>query len=103
MKVVPDPRTLHVGDRIRIVACPKADVAQMAVAMRRGNPDAQFTVRILQRLADRRQVVCIDQIDEYGKPWFSYRFRNKRGRQEEHSLAVMDEASWEMFDDHVSS
>lgn len=90
-----DPCTLKLGDRIRILAVPAADAAQAAAAMRRGDPLAQWTMRILQRLADRKDIVRIDEIDEYGKPWFRYQFRNKRGTWEHHTVAVMDSASWE--------
>ena len=92
---MPNPSTLKPGDRIRILAIPAADSAQAAAAMRRGDPLAQWTMRILQHLADRRDIVRIDEIDEYGAPWFSYQFRNKRGAWEYHTVAVMDSDSWE--------
>ena len=92
---MPNPSTLKQGDRIRILAIPAADSAQAAAAMRRGDPLAQWTMRILQRLADRKDIVRIDTIDEYGQPWFSYHFRNKRGAWEYHTVAVMESASWE--------
>ena len=92
---MPDPRALKLGDRIRIIAIPTGDAAQAADAMRRGDPLFQWTMRILQRLADRKDIVRIDAIDEYGQPWFSYQFRNKRGAWEHHTLVVMDADSWE--------
>jgi hypothetical protein len=75
----------------------------MADAMRREDPLAQWTTRVLQRLADRRQVVRIDQIDEYGTPWFSYSFKNKSASWEHHHLAVMEDGSWELADSDLLS
>ena len=92
---MPDYKTLKPGDRIGIIAIPKPDLEQMAQRMREGKPDAQATVRILQRLRDRKKILRIDHIDEYGYPWFDVEFRNKKGTWEHHSLAVMDNASWD--------
>ena len=94
---MPDPSTLKVGDRIRILSVPTADAVDAAAKMRRADPFAQWTMRILQRLADRKDIVRIDTIDEYGQPWFSYHFRNKRGAWEYHSLAIMEPDSWELI------
>jgi hypothetical protein len=92
---MPDPHDLRIGDRIRCVRIPTGDLVDLRKRQRCGVPWAHDTVRILQRLADRRQVVAIDDVDEYGTPWFSYAFRNKTGRWEYHRLAVMDASSWE--------
>jgi hypothetical protein len=87
-----------VGNRIRILAVPALDMRAMAEAMRRKDPLAQWTTRVLQRLADRRHVVRIDEIDDHGTPWFPYSFKNKSNEWEHHHLAVMEDDSWELVD-----
>lgn len=93
---MPDRGSLRVGDRIRILRVPAQDLAAMANAMRQGRRDPQWTVRVLQRLADRRHLVRIDDIDEYHTPWFSYSFKNKANTWEHHRVAVMENDSWEL-------
>jgi len=95
---MPSRAHLHAGDRIRILRVPAHDLVNCAHAMREGRPWAQSTVRVLQRLADRRQVVRIYEVDEYGNAWFASCFKNKRNVWEEHFLAIMEDDSWELFD-----
>ena len=95
---MPDRKSLQLGNRIRIIAVPTLDMTAMAEAMRRGDPLAQWTTRILQRLADRHHIVRIDEIDEYGTPWFPYSFKNKSNTWERHHFAVMEDDSWTLVD-----
>ena len=99
---MPSRTTLRVGDRIRILSVPTLDLRQMADAMKRGDPLAQWTSRVLQRLADRKHCVRIDEIDEYATPWFSYSFKNKMNAWEHHRLAIMEDESWEMMNTDIS-
>ncbi len=95
---MPSRALLQAGDKIRIVRVPAHDLVNCANAMRSGKPWAQHTVRILQRLADRKQVVRIYEIDEYGNAWFATCFKNKHNAWEEHFLALMEDDSWELLD-----
>ena len=69
----------------------------MAKAMQRKDPLAQWTTRVLQRLADRKHIVRIDTIDEYATPWFTYTFKNKANSRELHCIAIMEDDSWEFI------
>jgi len=80
---MPDWRELRVGDQVRIVSIPAADQRQFE------ETGDNFTVRVLRRLIKKRSVRTITKIDEYGQPWFEYRFRNRAGRTEYHTLAIM--------------
>jgi len=85
---MPDWRRLRVGDRIRIVAVPRWDQEQY------DQTGEDFTFRVLKRLADRKTVRVIARIDEYDHPWIDYRFRNKSGKMEYHTLTVCHNDSW---------
>ena len=85
---MPDWRRLRVGDRVRIVAIPRADAEQY-----RRTGDA-FTVRVLRRLIRTRSVRTISRIDENGCPWFEYRKRTRGARTHYHALMIFDDESW---------
>jgi len=85
---MPDWRRLRVGDKIRIVA------VRPYIQEEYGRTGDDFTFRVLKRLADRQTIRVIARIDEFGQPWFDYRFRNDAGEMEDHALAVCDDDSW---------
>ena len=97
---MPDRRALKPGDRIRIIAIPEQDLEQRRRQQRAGRriDKDMDTIRILQKLRDKRRVCVIREIDEWGYPWIDYVFKNKQGRWEDHSLAIMDDASWAYVD-----
>ncbi len=81
------PGDLRVGDRIRIVGIPGEGVP--------GYYLHRDTRRVFKKLVARRRPVRIAWIDEYGSPWYRYRFRTKGGRWESHHLAVLEgETNW---------
>jgi hypothetical protein len=78
---------LRIGDRIKIVAMPGADVPGYVLQ--------DETRRVFKKLIVRSQPVRIFMIDEYGAPWYRCRFRRKNGGWKEHWLAVFDgEENW---------
>lgn len=60
---MPDPKTLAVGDRIRIVAVPKGDREAAAA----GLEYARETVEILEWMVGREYEIWM--VDEYGHAW----------------------------------
>ena len=90
---MPDPAKLRVGDRIRLLAVPQADIEQRDREIQRGHPDAGWTANAIERIIVQCPVVTIDRIDEFGMPWFDAELKDERGETEYHSLAIMDENS----------
>jgi hypothetical protein len=75
---------LRVGDRIRIIGIPGAGDPNYYL-----HPD---TKRAYTKLIARGRSVRIFKIDEYGAPWFAFRFKRKNGKWEYHWLNIYD---WE--------
>ena len=90
----PNWKRLRVGDKVRIVSIPTGDQAQYE---RDKDP---FTVRLFWRLIRKRSVITIFKIDEFGSPWFGYKFRNGRGTMEYHYLSIRDNESWVLVRPH---
>lgn len=75
-------RKLRVGDRIRFVRMPTGFSRQNC---------HRDTLRVFQRLIERRRPVRVAFFGEWGKwkvPWIRCQFRRKDGRIEYHSLAI---------------
>ena len=87
---MPDPSTLRVGDRIRIVGVPKGDLEQLAT-----DPSHLWTVRVLEWMVGREFV--IEWVDEY-HPWVHVvGYPDPEGPGHEHTMAIMDSKSWELL------
>jgi hypothetical protein len=97
LPAMPDRKLLKVGDLIRVIAIPPFDLAQMYDGLAKGMPDPGFTVRVIQHLKDTRKIRRVVSVDEYGNAWIEVKLRNKKHQSmEEHSLAIMDDESWEI-------
>ena len=82
-----DANQLQVDDRIRIVAVPGVGVPNYRIA-----PE---TIRAYKKLIKRKRSVRIAWIDDYGSPWFQFRFKRKNGTWEYHCMCVMiDDGNW---------
>jgi hypothetical protein len=82
-----DSNDLRVGDRIRIIGIPGEGVPGYFL-----HAD---TKRAFMKLIARGRSVRICRIDEFGHPWYDFRFRMKNGRWERHSLNITsDEHNW---------
>lgn len=92
---MPDPSKLKPGDRVQLLAVPELDLLQQEREIREGLDDAGWTADTLERILAQDPVVVISQVDEYGHPWFEYTLNDDYGENEEHSIAIMDEVSWE--------
>lgn len=95
MWTMPDRSKLRVGDRIRLRAVPAGDIAQRDREKREGLDDAGWTADTIERILAAQPVVTISSIDEYGSPWFEVELPTEQGGIEQHSIAIMDDQSWE--------
>jgi hypothetical protein len=91
---LPDRTKLRVGDKIRLLTVPQLDIEQRDRELQSGVAHAAFTVNAIERIIVQCPVVTIDRIDEYS-PWFDVDLMDQNGRTEYHSLAIMDDDSWE--------
>jgi hypothetical protein len=93
---MPDPLTLKIGDRVRLLRVPAADLRQRERERREGLPDAGWTADTIERIIEQQPVVTISRIDEYGQPCFNCTVTGADGRVEEHTLTTeIDDGSWE--------
>jgi hypothetical protein len=92
---MPDPSSLKVGDRIRILRVPKFDLDQREREIREDVKDAGWTANTIERIIQLNPVVTIDEIDEDDLPWFEYEFKGDDGEIESHRIAIMEDDSWE--------
>ena len=88
---MPDRNALAVGDSIRILSVPAFDFEPRE---KTDQKDRLLTATVLEGLIKNSPMVVIDQIDEYGNPWFTVRL-GEAGDFEQHSLALMEDHSWE--------
>lgn len=82
-------KTLHVGDKIRIVRLPS-----LFSAPHYHNGDWDETFAFYEHLITGQHVLTIAQIDEDGRPWIDFETTDSDGVITSHSLAV-DDDSWE--------
>lgn len=92
---MPDRKALRIGDKIRLLHVPQGDLDQRDREIREGREAAGWTADTIERIIRNDPVVTIARIDEYGQPWFDYELQGADGR-EEHTLAIMEDESWEM-------
>jgi hypothetical protein len=90
-----DRSKLRVGDRIRLLAVPAADLAQRERERRDALADAGWTADTIERMLRQNPVVTVSFIDEYGHPWFEVELTGDNGDVEQHGIAIMDDESWE--------
>ena len=92
---MPDRTKLKIGDKIKITGIPEEDLKAHANDTTAGN-GMLSTAAVLEKIMTQYTSVTIDQIDEYGKPWFSVDIKVK-GQTEHHTIAIMDDDSWELM------
>ena len=94
-RLVPDRSTLRVGDRIRLLHVPEGDLKQRERELETEVDEPGWTADTIERILAQDPVVTISRIDEYGMPWFDYLLLVPHGPPEQHSLAIMEDDSWE--------
>lgn len=87
---------LKAGDRVRLLRVPTSDLEQREREIEKGLEDAGWTADALERILKLDPGVTIDHIDEYGAPWFIYKFASSEGEVDEHWINIQDDDSWEM-------
>ena len=90
------PKNLHVGDRIRILSVPDADLKQREDEIARGAEMAGHTADTIDRIIAENPIVEIWQIDEFGYPWYEVSLISYDGEPDVHTLMVYDDGTWEM-------
>lgn len=85
---MPDPKTLSVGDVIRVTAVPKSDI----LAYKSGSDYLKETIEVLTWMVGKNFEIY--QVDEFGKPWVQVvGYPEQYGG--EHTMAIFDSESWE--------
>ena len=95
---MPDPRSLTVGDRIRILRVPDNDLQQRERELAEETEMAGWTADSIERIIDQSPIVKITRIDEYGCAWYDALIVGPDGTEEKHSLIVYDDDTWERLD-----
>ena len=90
-----DRTKLKIGDKIRVLKVPKYDLAQREREIAEGVEDAGWTANTIELILAQNPVVTISMIDEYGQAWFEYQLKTADGQSEQHSIAIIDDDSWE--------
>ena len=93
---MPDPKTLKVGDRIRIVGIPEGD----RIVFEQRNADYMWlgkgpyiceTTQVLEWMVGKE--FKVEFIDDLGRPWVDVEgYPDSDGGQ--HSMAIFDKDSW---------
>ena len=94
---MPNPITLRVGDRIRIMRVPASDLRQRENEIASGAEMAGWTADSIERVIAQTPIVQVSQIDEYGCVWYETTITGPDGTEEFHSLIVYDDDTWELF------
>jgi hypothetical protein len=95
---LPDPKVLRVGDRIRILRVPDADLRQRENEIASNAEMAGWTADTIERVILQTPVVRISRVDEDGCVWYDTTITGPEGREEEHSLILYDDDTWEFVD-----
>jgi hypothetical protein len=89
------PKNVRVGDHIRILRVPDADLKQREDEIARGAEMAGHTADTIDRIIAANPIVKVWQIDEFGYPWYEVTLVADDGQADEHTLMVYDDGTWE--------
>ena len=96
---MPDRTQLKVGDKIRILSVPQADLDQRVEERKYGLEDAGWTADTIERIIAECLVVEIEEvelIDDTRLAWFSVEFlTDSENSPDIHWIAVMEDDSCE--------
>jgi hypothetical protein len=99
LAALPDPKTLRIGDRIRILRVPNGDLKQRESEIASGAEMAGWTADSIERIISQTPVVRISRIDEYGCVYYDATIIGPEGREESHSLIIYNDDTWEPIGD----
>ena len=88
MASMTDYRKLCINDVVILIRIPEP--VKMTVCSLRDGPDG--ILRVYQRAMDKKSMLRVYLIDEYGYPWVEYSFKNKSNIYEYHFMMVDDDA-----------
>lgn len=95
---MPDPKTLKVGDRIQILSVPVNDLRRRERELAEKTEMAGWTADSIERIIEQSPIVSVTRVDEYGCVWYDATVVGPDGIEEEHSLIVYDDDTWERLD-----
>ena len=95
---MPNPKTLKIGDRIRILRVPENDLLQRERELAERTEMAGWTADSIERIIQQTPFVIISRIHEDGCVWYKTSIIGPNGQPEEHSLIVYDDDTWEHCD-----
>ncbi len=100
---MPDPKLWIVGDRIRILRVPEDDLRRRVQDIETGSALPGITADSIERIIHQAPVVPICRVDEDGYVWYETTIIGADGIEEQHSLIVYDDETWEEIDKSISS
>jgi hypothetical protein len=87
---MPDTNRLRIGDRIRILRVPEADLRQREREIVEGTEMAGWTADTIERIIESQPIVTISRIDEYGSVWYAQACsRTLAGRLNRRKLVIL--------------
>ncbi|TWT73475.1 hypothetical protein Pla123a_38110 [Posidoniimonas polymericola] len=92
---MPDPKSLRIGDRIRILRVPQCDLKQRERELSENTELAGWTADTIERIIEQTPVVSVSRIDEDGSVWYDTSIVGRDGCEEQHSLIVYEDDTWE--------
>jgi hypothetical protein len=92
---LPDPKTLRVGDRIRILRVPDNDLRQREHEIATNAEMAGWTADTIERIISQTPIVRIHRIDDDGCVWYETSIIGSGGVEEDHELMIYDDDTWE--------
>lgn len=93
---MPDPRTLKIGDRIRILRVPQKDLDQREQELADKSVMAGWTADSIEKIIEQSPFVRISRIDSYGAVWYDAAIISPDGAEEHHSLVLYDDDTWDV-------
>lgn len=98
---MPDPKTLAIGDRIRILRVPDGDLRQRATEIAACVEMPGWTADSIERIISQTPIVTICRIDDDVCVWYETTIVGADGADEHHTLIVYDDDTWEKIDNSI--
>jgi hypothetical protein len=95
---LPDPNTLQIGDHIRILGVPEADLRQRKNEIASNAEMPGWTADSIERIIAQSPVVQVSRIDDDGCVWYDTSILGPDGTEEEHTLLIYHDDTWEIVD-----
>ena len=99
---MPDPKTLKVGDKIRLLCVPEGDRLYRAEQMSLDKKYRTDTADVIEKIIAEDPIVAVAFFDESGTPWYSREMKDEEGRTVWQSLAIYNDETWEIVHESKS-